>query len=233
MRARALARAARRAVPLLLLVPLSGCGAPEPAAPAAGPPLAWPNPLPPAAPEVPTLNKGLAVGTWAPDAAGDFTQSWLDEAALRKVMTNDPAGRRVWRGFTAAPGAVPLDALLGQRTGEEVAYLYSLVQRASALVADYPDVPAVLHVRHRGRVRAWFDGRMVLDEPPADGARAETRAHVVLTGPFDVLLLKCGRGSPALGGSLDVEVRLSAPDGTPLPGTHWNSMRPGDLPTDL
>jgi len=231
---RATVAAARLAAILALL---AGCAAPAGGTPAeqpeAPPPLLWPDPLPPPAPAVPSLSKGLAAGTWAPAVVGDFDEAFFDEAGLRVAFTNDHAGRRVWRGFSVASGPVQLDGLLGSRTGEEVAYLYSLVQRSTAAVTDYPDVAAVLHVRHSGRVRAWFDGRVVLDEPPAAGGPAEARAPVVLTGPFDVLLVKCGRGSPALGDSMDVEVRLSAPDGTPLAGATWNSMRPGDIPTDL
>jgi hypothetical protein len=226
----------RAALALLALLAACGSTTNEPPAPPAGTPppvLAWPDPLPPASPDALPLGKGLAVGTWEPAAPGDFAEAFVDEAGLRVVFTNAKAGRRTWRGFAGSGGRVPLDALLGQRAGEEVAYVYSLVQRATATATEYPDAAAVLHLRHRGRVRAWFDGRLVLDEAPAADGWRETRVPVVLTGPFDVLLLKCGRGSPALGASLDVELRISAPDGTPLPGAAFNSMRPGDLPSDI
>ena len=73
-----------------------------------------------------------------------------------------------------------------------------------------------------------------LDLPPAaPGEWSEASAPVVLTDPYDVLLLKLGRGSDELGESLDVEVRVSAPDGSAIPGQGWNTMRPPGLPSDL
>lgn len=219
----------RSALSLLAALALGACTATG--EPPAAPP-AWPDPLPAARPGVPALHKGLAIGTWAPDAPGDFDQAWVDEAGLRSVAGGEPAARRVWRGFGAS-GAVPLDALLGPRDGEAVAYAFALVQRARI---DHPapvDTAAVLHLRHRGRLRAWFEGRLVLDAPPAAGdGWAEARVPVLLSGAFDVLLLKCGRGSPAFGAALDVEVRLSAADGAALPDMTWNTMRPPGLPGD-
>jgi hypothetical protein len=92
----------------------------------------------------------------------------------------------------------------------------------------------VLHLRHRGRVRVRLDGRLVLDEPaPPVGGWREARAAVTLTGPYDVLLAKVGRGDDELGHSMDLEVRVSAADGSPLPGQDWNSMRPPGMPSDL
>jgi hypothetical protein len=197
-------------------------------------PLAWPDPLPPAAEDVPTLFKGLIVGRWTPDAPGDFEQAWVDEAGLRSVMGGEHAARRVWRGFATSAPAVPVEHLAPAREGESVAYLYSLLMRATLPEDQRRDAAGVLHVRHRGRLRAWYDGRRVLDAPaPAGGGWGEARVPVTLTGAYDVLLLKCGSGSPDFGPSPDVEVRVSAADGSALPGVTWNSMRPGSLPTDL
>jgi hypothetical protein len=212
--------------------PQLGCSMPLQPPPSAA--LAWPEPLPPAAADVPTLFKGLIVGSWTPDAPGDFEQAWVDEAGLRSVKGGEQASRRVWRGFATAEPAVPVSHLAPERDGEAVAYLYSLLMRATLPADQQLDAAAVLHVRHRGRLRAWFDGRQVLDAPapPGDGW-GEARVPVTLTGAYDVLLLKCGSGSAAFGTSPDVEVRVSAADGSALPGVTWNSMRPGGIPTDL
>lgn len=220
-----------RGLPSLLAALALGACTATGGAPAAPAP-AWPDPLPPAQPGVPAMHKGLAIGTWAPDAPGDFDQAWIDEAGLHSVAGGEPAARRVWRGF-GATGAVPLEALLGAREGEAVAYVFALVQRAGLELPPPVDTAAVLHLRHRGRLRAWFEGRLAVDAPPpADGGWAEARVPVLLSGPFDVLLLKCGRGSPAFGAALDVEVRLSAADGTPLPDVTWNTIRPPGLPVE-
>ncbi len=212
--------------------PSASLPSPDPAPALA--PLAWPDPLPAAAADVPTLFKGLLIGTWTPDTPGDFDQAWVDEHGLRSVKGGEHASRRAWHGFTAATPFVPVQQLVAARAGESVAYLYSLVMRASLLDLEPPDVAAALHVRHRGRLRAFYDGRLVLDAPAQPGsAWGEARVPVTLTGPYDVLLLKCGSGSPALGPSPDVEARVSAADGSALAGLTWNSMRPGGLPTDL
>ncbi len=207
--------------------------APESAAPApAAAPLSWPTELPRFRPDVPVLNKGLAAGTWAPDDVLGFDAQWVDEAALREVFTRQQAGRRRWSGFTAGGEQVPVDTLLADRDGPAVGYVFSLSSRA--LGDDLQDRAAVLHVRHRGRVRALWDGRVVLDvraAPPGDWV--EERVPVVMTGAYDVLLLKLGRGSSDLGPSMDVSVRVSAADGSAVPKQFWTSMRPGGLPTDL
>ncbi|HZL99384.1 MAG TPA: hypothetical protein VFD43_03945, partial [Planctomycetota bacterium] len=211
--------------------------APAPAVPAAPPAPArsvdefqWPEPLPPCSPDAPALFKGLVVGTWEPDGAAGFDESWVDEPALREAWTRNSVSRRTWKGFTVSDAAVRVDALLADRTGPAVGYLFSLVSRGTA-APELGDAPAVLHVRHNGRLRAFVDGLAVLDLPaPQAGAWGEARAPVVLSGPYTVLLLKLGRGSPELGPSMDVEVRVSAPDGSPLPEQSWNTMRPGHGP---
>ena len=119
------------------------------------------------------------------------------------------------------------------REGPAIAYVFVLVAR-KPVDGEFEDQDAVLHVRHRGRLAARLDGKLILDlAPAAPGEWAEARVPVVLTDPYDVLLLKLGRGSDELGESLDVEVRVSAPDGSAIPGQSWNTMRPPGLPSDL
>jgi hypothetical protein len=193
--------------------------------------LSWPDKLPACAPEVQPLRKGLVAGSWAVREPADFERSYVDETALREVFTGQAAGRRAWHGFATATDIVPLDDLLSDREGPALGYVYSLLSRV-APPEGIADQAAVLHVRHLGRVQAWWDGRLVLDaQAPAFGA-GDSRVAVPLTGPYDVLLLKLGRG-PGLGASMDVSVRASAADGSPLPGQEWKTMRPPGLPTDL
>jgi hypothetical protein len=208
--------------------------APSPAAPApaARKPAAsvadfqWPDPLPAPAAEVPALFKGLIIGSWEPGEQG-FDQEWIDERGLREAWTKSTASRRTWKGFAISPPAVPVDSLLHDREGPAVGYVFSLVTRADG-DPEVEDAPAVLHVRHRGRVRVLVDGLPTLDAPaPAPGTWGEARAPIVLSGPYTAVLLKLGRGNAALGDSMNVEVRVSAPDGSPLPRQSWNTMRPG------
>jgi len=223
------------AVPLLAL--LLACsqdeGAPGPAADSYAAAPQWPDPLPAHVAEVSHLHKGLVVGSWTPDEQAGFDREWLDEAALREVFTMEKAGRRGWRGFAASDATIPIDSLLTDRTGAMIGYMYSLLARAPEDGA-FVDEPAVMHVRHRGRVRIRLDGRVVVDEPPSpDGSWREVRVAVTLTDPYDVVLAKVGRGNAGLGASMNLQIRVSAPDGSPLPGQGWNSMRPPGLPTDL
>ncbi|MHC4845473.1 MAG: hypothetical protein ACYTCU_04840 [Planctomycetota bacterium] len=193
----------------------------------------WPDPLPAHADDVPHVHKGLVVGTWAPDDTDGFDHQWVDEASLRKVFTMEKASRRGWRGFSASDATIPMDALLNDRSGPMIGYAYSLVSRSSE-DGVFADEPAVMHVRHRGRVRVLLDGRVVVDEPASpDGDWRDVRAAVTLTDPYDVVLVKSGRGSDELGVSMNVQIRISAPDGSPLPGQTWNSMRPPGMPSDL
>lgn len=189
--------------------------------------------LPPARDDVPRPPKAMLVGSWAPSGPEGFDQQWLDEAGLRQVFSLERASRRVWKGFTTDNDILPVDQLIRDRDGPAVAYVYILSYRDDATLA-FPDTQAVLHVKHRGRMAARFDGELVLDEPaPPPGRWAEARAPVVLTSSYDVLLLKLGRGSPELGDSLDVTVQLSAPDGSPIPTQGWYTMRPPGRPSDL
>jgi hypothetical protein len=206
--------------------------APTPAPPRTVADFVWPDPLPACAADVPWLFKGLVIGTWVPEGDAGFDQSWIDEAELREAWTKAGASRRTWKGFSVADPTVKLDSLLSDRPGPAVGYLFSLVARTGG-GPEIGDAPAVVHLRHRGRLRAYFDGMLLLDLPaPAAGEWGEARAPVVLSGLYSVLLLKLGRGDTALGPSMDVEVRVSAPDGSALPGQTWNTMRPGVLPSD-
>jgi hypothetical protein len=189
--------------------------------------------LPPPREDVPTPIKAMLVGSWAPDPEEGFDHAWLDEAGLREVYSLQRASRRIWKGFSTDDDTLPLDLLIRDREGPAVAYVYVLSYRDDPTLA-FPDAPAVLHVRHRGRLQARLDGALVLDAPaPPPGHWGEARAPVTLTSSYDVLLLKLGRGSPELGDSLDVQVRLSAPDGTPIPTQGWYTMRPPGRPSDL
>ena len=186
----------------------------------------WPDPLPAPADAVPTLFKGLVIGSWEPEAGTGFDQEWIDERGLSEAWTKSSASRRTWRGFTASAPAVPVDSLLDDREGPAVGYVFSLVARSHG-DPTVEDAPAVLHVRHRGRLRVFVDGMPTIDAAaPAAGAWAEERKPIVLSGPYTVLLLKLGRGSAELGSSMDVEVRVSKPDGSALPDQSWNTMRP-------
>ena len=207
--------------------------APSPqAAPAAAKParpvsdFQWPDPLPPAAVGVPTLFKGMIIGSWTPEGEAGFDHEWVDERGLREAWTKTGASRRMWKGFQVGSPTVSADALLDDREGPAVGYVFSLVARSHGDPA-VEDAPAVLHVRHRGRVRVFVDGMPTIDAAaPAAGAWAEERKPIVLSGPYTVLLLKLGRGSAELGSSMDVEVRVSNPDGSALPDQSWNTMRP-------
>jgi len=212
-------------------------GEPATAAPPAAPTVTSPAPEahgPPraAADDVPFAHKGLVLGTWTPSATEGFDEQWLDEVELREAFTKQRVDRRAWRGFSTGDPMVPVDALLSDREGPAVGYLYTLISRA-LYGADASDRDAVLHVRHRGRVRILLDGQLVLDAPaPAPGSVDEQHVPVHLTGPYDVLLAKLGRGTPQLGDSMNIELRVSAPDGSAIPLLTWNTMRPGDLPSD-
>ena len=206
-----------------------------PAAPRARRPLAdfeWPQPLPPCSPDAPFLFKGMVIGSWVPESDAGFDQAWVDESGLREAWTRASVNRRTWKGFNVASPTVLADSLLADRDGPAVGYVFSLLSRADGN-PDVEDQPAVLHLRHRGRVRVLIDGQRLLDEPaPAGGEWAEARAPLVLSGPYTVVLVKLGRGSANLGASMEFELRVSAPDGSPLPKQSWNTMRPGFAPPE-
>ncbi len=190
----------------------------------------WPD-------DAPALHKGMLVGSWAPNGDEGFEQAWIDEPLLVQAFTKWRAGRRSWLGITTNGPRMGVDVLIRDRTGPAVAYLMSLVQRRPedpASLERLPDVQAVLHVRHRGRLAAWFDGRKIIDAPaPPPGEVGLVQVPVVLSNGYDVLLLKLGRGSPELGDSMDVEVRVSDLDGRPIPQQDWNTMRNSEQPSDL
>jgi hypothetical protein len=216
------------------LVLLAACSQADDAPGASGKSVSqWPDPLPAHADDVPFMHKGLIVGSWPPDEEHGFDHEWLDEEGLREVFTMHKASRRSWRGFTSSDAIVPTDSLLTDRRGAMIGYVYSLISRVdeSGLFADQP---AVLHVSHRGRVRIRIDGRVVVDEPATpDGDWREVRVGVTLTGPYDVVLAKLSRGDDELGASMGLKLRVSAPDGSALPGQDWNTMRPPGIPSDL
>ncbi len=178
------------------------------------------------------MDRGLVVGTWAADGELGFDEQWVDEAGLREVFTKDRARRREWRGFSTADEKVPMEALTGDRTGDVVAYAYTVVER-NRPDATWPDQDAVLHLTYRGRVQVRYDGKLVIDAPaPPEGSVAVQRVPVQLTDAFDTILVKVGRG-PSLGTSLDVGLRLSAPDGSRLEFTRFWPMRIPGLPREI
>ncbi|MCB9896505.1 MAG: hypothetical protein H6825_00750 [Planctomycetes bacterium] len=188
----------------------------------------------------PPVAKGLYAGSWTIDAEHPFEHAWIDEEGLRETYTKRQAGRRTWAGMSSTDDFIPLDALVKDRTGPASAYFFTLVHRSPLPDQDahdpasYPDVDAVLHVRHRGRVRVWFEGRLVVDAPaPPPGETREERVPVTCTGAFDVLLAKVARGSPELGDSYALDLRLGLPDGSPVPLQAWNTMRPSGYLSDL
>ena len=120
-----------------------------------------------------------------------------------------------------------------------MAYVYTLLSRAPVTEdpfaeGAFPDADAVLHVRHRGRIRVRVDGQVVLEaEPPTPGEWGLASAPFLMTRAYDVFLVKSGRGSEELGDSMDFELRVSDPSGAALPGQTWNTMRPPGKPSDL
>lgn len=183
--------------------------------------------------DVPTLRKGLMIGTWKPTSGAAFDQAFIDEDGLREAFTGWSAGRRQWRGFAAESGEVPLDALFGQPRGPEIGYVYSLLGR-QAQDGVFADAEALLHIEHRGRISVRVDGRLVLQAPPTTGPGSASHiVPIILTGPYDVLLAKVGRGSSELGSSFNLSIRVTDVDGKSIPGQAWTTMRPAGLPSDL
>lgn len=189
------------------------------------------------------LLKALVAGSWSLLEGEDFADDKLDgEADVRVAYTRRRAGksRRKWVGLRTEGDALGVGTYFDSqdpREGESFCYVYALVQRniPDALLPETVIEPqrAVLHLRHRGRLRAWFDGELVLDEPaPPLGEARHVTAPVTMTDAFDVLLLKLGRGGE-LGETFDVEVRVATPEGEPVEHFQWNTMRPNHLPPDV
>ncbi|GJM21712.1 MAG: hypothetical protein DHS20C15_16270 [Planctomycetota bacterium] len=206
----------------------------EEASPAPGKalPLEWPQSAVP-------LRRLLLAGTWSLESPEDFERAWLDEAGLREVFSLQPAGRRRWQGMAGGETAVNLDALTRTRPDPALAYAYSISSRPNTgnidpLAADaFPDAEAVLHIRHACRLRAWWDGEIVLDEAaPADGQPRHVQVRVPLTDAYDVLLLKLARGAD-FGASMNLEVRLSDTNGEAIPRQEFVPRRKNEFPTEL
>lgn len=184
--------------------------------------------------------KALYAGSWTPDGAEGFDEQWIDEAALVETYTMRRAGRRFWSGLRSADGVLPVNVLVHDREGPAVTYLYVLNYRrpddpsADMTTLEYDDEPAVLHLRYRGRARLLFDGEVVIDVPaPPAGEVGEARAAVTMTGGFDVVLVKLGRGSNELGWSFDCELRMSDLQGEKIDKQGWNTMRASDVLSEL
>jgi len=220
-------RATARLAGALCVLALWSCQANDPGSPLA----AWPVDATP-------MEKALIAGSWRIDEQNDFEREWIDEQALRVAYTNRRAGRRKWMGIRGDSDVLPVDALIRDREGPAVAYVYALVQRdvPEPFEPDAYEFPlaAVLHLRHRGRARLWLDGERVLDVPaPPPGEVGQAAALVTLTDAFDVILVKIARGSPELGHSMDLQIRLSLPNGAAIPQQLFNTMRPSHLPPDI
>ena len=203
-----------------------------------------PDELPPMPRDGVPLNKGMVIGSWAPDPELGFDRSFLDEARVVQVWTWERVARRTWRGMVTEREVVPMESLLADREGPAIGYVFSLFARRMPDPAQVaPDAPAVLHLRHRGRARVWVDGRQVLDVAapaarnvpgsPDIGTWSSSSAPIVLTGPYDIVLVKVARGSEELGPSMEFELRISDLQGRSLPDTFWNTMRTPGWPSDL
>ena len=176
--------------------------------------------------------KATLAGTWVPGEEG-FDEAWIDEQGLRDMPRNRRAGRRFWQGTLSSGPELRVDPLLRDRQGPAVGYAYALYTQLQMDAELRPDQPVLVHVRHRGRLRVFIDGQVVYDaHPRPDGGWQTARVPATLTGLDDVVLVKMGRGSPALGPSMDFELRLSDPEGRPVPDRVWQTkrMHPVDPP---
>lgn len=215
--------------------PVSGASVSDPQA--ADPPAVEPEP---AVAKTPTIDladmpwpadprpavKAVFAGSWEPREPLGFDQTWFDEAALLALPANQLAGRRKWRGMTSAGERMLVDAQIRDRDGPAIAYSWWLLTWDEIVGPPKMDVPAVIHFRHCGRVRLWFDGELLIDEQPTpDGTWRTFRRAVTLTGSDDVFLVKSARGSPELGPTADFELLVSTPDGGALPGQIWQTVR--------
>jgi hypothetical protein len=181
--------------------------------------LAWPSDAKPAV-------KAVFAGSWAPREPLGFDQTWFDEAALMELPANRLAGRRKWHGITSSGQRMLVDAQIRDRDGPAMAYTWWLLTWDEIVGPPEADLPAVIHFRHRGRVRLWFDGQLLIDEGPTeDGDWQTLRRAVTLTGSDDVFLVKSARGSPELGSSADFELCVSTPEGDAFAGQIWQTVR--------
>lgn len=210
-------------------VAVSDDDAEEPAAPSG--PVAWPS-------RCAAMLRGLYAGTWAPHEEEGFAHSWFDESALQETYSMRRAGRRVWKGISGSE-LMRVDALANDRADPLEAYLYGISSRPPPNGLDafaegaYDNAEAILHLRHHARVRAWWDGELVLDEDGThDEAPRHSQVRVPLTDAFDVLVLKLGRG-PDYGASIDIDVRVSTLDGEPIPGQGVLPRRKNEYPREI
>jgi len=215
----------RRLVRCALVIACLSCVAPPPpsATPGGKPPEAlnvpWPTEAPPAV-------KALFAGSWKSQEPLGFEQAWFDEAGLLALPKNRMAGRRQWHGITSYGEQMLVDSQIKPRKGPSIAYTWWLLTWNEAVGPPETDLPAVIHFRHRGRARLWFDGQVLFDEQPThDGTWRTSQREVMLTGTDDVFLVKTARGSPALGPSADFQLRVSTPEGEAFVGQIWQTVR--------
>jgi hypothetical protein len=179
----------------------------------------WPTEAAPAV-------KALFAGSWEPREPLGFDQTWFDEADMLSVPESRLAGRRTWRGVTSQGARMLVDPQIRDRTGPAIAYTWWMLTWDEVVGPPDTDLPAVIHFRHSGRVRVWFDGQLIIDETPTeDGSWNTLRRAVELTGSDDVFLVKSARGGPELGPTADFELCVTTPGGGAFPGQIWQTVR--------
>lgn len=177
----------------------------------------WPESAPP-------LVKAVVAGPWVPGPAG-LAEAWFDES-MRTVPRGLKAGRRSWAGLMCHGERLLLDTRFNDIRGPQAVCAFALLSYTLDVTPSDEPHPAVVHLEHRGQVRLLIDGRVVLDVPASpDGSLQRVRTIVQLQGNDDAFLLKCARGSPELGTSMDVQLRVTDLAGQALPGQHWQTVR--------
>ncbi len=172
------------------------------------------------------VHKAMFAGGWDVKAPLGFERALFDEAAMLAIPENRHVGRRPWRGVTSEGDIMLIDPQIKGRAGPAMAYVWWLLTWNEIVGIPQEDLPAVLHLRHQGRIKLWMDGELLFDEEPnADGSWKTQRRAVKLSGPDDAFLVKCGLGSPELGPSANFELRVSTLEGTPHPGLIWQTVR--------
>ena len=181
--------------------------------------LPWPTETKPAV-------KAVVAGTWAPTGPAGFDEQWIDEANQTSIPKNRRAGRRQWRGTVSQGHEMLLDTV-AKRKGPAVAYAWMLVTWNDLVGPPEEPLDAVLHLRHRGRIRIYLDGEVIVDEPPpaaGQGELAQLQVPIQLDGNEDILLFKCARGSPELGPSMNFEMHVSTPESGQIEGQIWQTI---------
>ena len=179
----------------------------------------WPEDCPP-------VHKAIFAGGWDVKPPVGFDRALFDEAAMLAIPENRHAGRRPWRGVTTDGDVMLIDPQIKDRPGPAMAYVWCLLTWNEIVGVPETELPAVVHLRHRGRIKIWVEGQLLFDEQPdAEGSWQTKRSTLTLSGADDAILVKCARGSPELGPSANFELRVSTPEGAPHPGQIWQTVR--------